>query len=71
MVTDVTIYKCNHTQFAYIVDKQIFNNVFSYKFFMKLFRLINLYSELAACGVMDGKRKDSLKTEIMNLINEQ
>ncbi len=37
---------------------------------MKLFRLINLYSELAACGVMDGKRKDSLKTEIMNLINE-
>jgi len=36
----------------------------------KLFRLINLYSELAACGVMDGKRKDSLKTEIMNLINE-
>lgn len=37
----------------------------------KLFKLIYLYSELAACGVMDGKRKDSLKTEITNLINEQ
>ena len=31
--------------------------------------LIQLYSELSACGVMDSKRKDNLKTEITNLIN--
>ncbi|MDF9830160.1 BfmA/BtgA family mobilization protein [Parabacteroides sp. PF5-6] len=37
----------------------------------KLLNLISLYSELATCGVMDGKRKDNLKTEIFNLINEQ
>ena len=37
----------------------------------KLLRLISLYSELAACGVMDGKRKESLKAEITNLINEK
>jgi cell division protein FtsB len=37
---------------------------------MKLLNLINLYSELATCGVMDGKRKDNLKAEIINLINE-
>lgn len=37
----------------------------------KLLNLIALYSELATCGVMDGKRKDNLKTEIFNLINEQ
>lgn len=36
----------------------------------KLLKLISLYSELATCGVMDGKRKDNLKTEIMNLISE-
>jgi hypothetical protein len=36
----------------------------------KLLRLISLYSELATCGVMDGKRKESLKAEIINLINE-
>lgn len=36
----------------------------------KLLNLISLYSELAACGVMDGKRKENLKAEIMNLINE-
>ena len=36
----------------------------------KLLKLISLYADLAACGVMDGKRKDNLKTEIMNLINE-
>ena len=36
----------------------------------KLLNLISLYSELAACGVMDGKRKDNLKTQIINLINE-
>ncbi len=36
----------------------------------KLLMLINLYAELAACGVMDGKRKENLKTEIKDLINE-
>ncbi|MFV0420553.1 MAG: BfmA/BtgA family mobilization protein [Dysgonomonas sp.] len=36
----------------------------------KLLDLIALYSELAACGVMDGKRKENLKAEIINLINE-
>ena len=35
----------------------------------KLLKLISLYSELAACGVMDGKRKENLKTEIIELIN--
>lgn len=36
----------------------------------KLVKLISLYSELAACGVMDGKRKENLRTEINDLINE-
>ena len=36
----------------------------------KLLKLISLYSELAACGVMDGKRKESLRAEINDLINE-
>ena len=35
----------------------------------KLLQLIQLYSELSTCGVMDSKRKESLKTEITNLIN--
>ncbi|WP_459186730.1 BfmA/BtgA family mobilization protein [Parabacteroides sp. APC149_11_2_Y6] len=37
--------------------------------YKKLLQLIQLYSELSACGVMDSKRKESLKTEITNLIN--
>jgi len=37
----------------------------------KLLKLITLYSELATCGVMDGKRKDNLKIEINDLINEK
>lgn len=37
----------------------------------KLLQLINLYSELATAGLMDGKRKENLKTEITNLINDQ
>ena len=37
----------------------------------KLLQLINLYSELATTGLMDGKRKDNLKAEIINLINEK
>ncbi|MDR1583039.1 MAG: clindamycin resistance transfer factor BtgA [Prevotellaceae bacterium] len=37
----------------------------------KLFKLISLYADLAACGVMDGKRKENLKAEIYNLINPE
>lgn len=37
----------------------------------RLLNLIALYSELATCGVMDGKRKENLKAEIINLINEK
>lgn len=37
----------------------------------KFLKLISLYSELATCGVMDGKRKESLKAEIINLIDNQ
>lgn len=36
----------------------------------KLLKLISLYSELTTCGVMDGKRKENLKAEINDLINE-
>ena len=36
-----------------------------------LVKLISLYSELSMCGVMDSKRKELLKAEITNLINEQ
>ena len=36
----------------------------------KFLKLISLYAELATCGVMDGKRKENLKLEITNLINE-
>jgi hypothetical protein len=37
----------------------------------KLLQLIALYSELATCGVMDGKRKENLRNEINDLINEK
>lgn len=37
----------------------------------KLMKLISLYSDLASCGMMDSKRKENLKSEIMNLINEK
>lgn len=36
----------------------------------KLLKLISLYSKLATCGVMDGKRKENLRNEINDLINE-
>ncbi len=36
----------------------------------KLLKLISLYADLASCGVMDGKRKENLKAEIMTLINK-
>ena len=35
----------------------------------KLLTLISLYADLTVCGMMDGKRKENLKTEINNLIN--
>jgi hypothetical protein len=37
----------------------------------KLLKIISLYSELTTCGVMDSKRKENLKAEIINLINEK
>lgn len=37
----------------------------------KFVTLISLYADLAACGVMDGKRKENLKAEIYNLINPE
>ncbi|MGL5684003.1 MAG: BfmA/BtgA family mobilization protein [Marinifilaceae bacterium] len=37
--------------------------------YKKLLHLIQLYSELSACGVMDSKRKENLKAEIINQIN--
>lgn len=37
----------------------------------KLLTLINLYADLSACGVMDGKCKESLKAEIYQLINPE
>jgi hypothetical protein len=37
----------------------------------KFLKVISLYAELATCGVMDGKRKENLRTEITNLINER
>lgn len=36
--------------------------------YKKLFHLIQLYSELSTCGMMENKRKKSLKIEISNLI---
>jgi hypothetical protein len=35
----------------------------------KLLNVLSLYAELASCGVMDGKRKENLKAEIIELIN--
>jgi hypothetical protein len=37
----------------------------------KFLKVVSLYAELATCGVMDGKRKENLRTEITNLINEK
>ena len=36
----------------------------------KILKLIALYSDLAVCGVMDGKRKENLRNEIIDLINK-
>ncbi|MDD4437036.1 MAG: BfmA/BtgA family mobilization protein [Tissierellia bacterium] len=35
----------------------------------RFLKVISLYSELATCGIMDSKRKENLKNEIVNLIN--
>ena len=35
----------------------------------KVMQLVYLYTELVNCGMMDTKRKENLKTEIVNLIN--
>ena len=37
--------------------------------YKKLLQLVQLYSELSVCGMMDSKKKESIKTEITNLIN--
>lgn len=37
----------------------------------KILKLIALYADLSACGVMDGKRKENLRNEIIDLINEK
>ncbi|NMA74942.1 MAG: clindamycin resistance transfer factor BtgA [Bacteroidales bacterium] len=37
----------------------------------KLLKLINLYAELSACGVMDTKKKENLRTQIISLVNEK
>ena len=37
----------------------------------KLLEILSLYAELSACGVMDSKKKESLKTEIITIIESQ
>ncbi len=37
----------------------------------KLLQLINLYAELSICGMMETKKKENLKVEIVNLINDK
>ena len=61
---------CNHADVINNQSKQI-NALYQIhqRDYKKLLHLIQLYSELSACGVMDSKRKESLKAEIINLIN--
>ena len=61
---------CNHADVINNQSKQI-NALYQIhqRDYKKLLQLIQLYSELSACGVMDSKRKENLKTEICNLIN--
>jgi len=61
---------CNHADVINNQSKQI-NALYQIhqRDYKKLLHLIQLYSELSACGVMDSKRKENLKTEISNLIN--
>jgi hypothetical protein len=37
----------------------------------QLFNLISLYAELAACGLTEGKKKERLKEDILNIIKPQ
>ena len=61
---------CNHADVINKQSKQI-NALYQIhqRDYKKLLHLIQLYSELSACSVMDSKRKENLKTEICNLIN--
>ena len=61
---------CNHADVINNQSKQI-NALYQIhqRDYKKLLHLIQLYSELSACGVMDSKRKENLKTEIGNPIN--
>ena len=61
---------CNHADVINNQSKQI-NALYQIhqRDYKKLLHLIQLYSELSACGVMDSKRKENLKAEIINLIN--
>ena len=61
---------CNHADVINNQSKQI-NALYQIhqRDYKKLLHLIQLYSELSACGVMDSKRKENLKNEIGNLIN--
>ena len=61
---------CNHADVINNQSKQI-NALYQIhqRDYKKLLQLIQLYSELSACGVMDSKRKENLKAEINNLIN--
>lgn len=61
---------CNHADVINNQSKQI-NALYQIhqRDYKKLFHLIQLCSELTACGVMDSKRKENLKIEITNLIN--
>ena len=61
---------CNHADVINNQSKQI-STLYQIhqRDYKKLLHLIQFYSEVSACGVMDSKRKESLKAEIINLIN--
>ena len=61
---------CNHADVINNQSKQI-NALYQIhqRDYKKLLQLIQLNSELSACGVMDSKGKENLKAEITNLIN--
>ena len=61
---------CNHADVINNQSKQ--NNDYDQihqRDYKKLLHLIQLYSELSACGVMDSKRKENMKAEIINMTN--
>jgi len=61
---------CNHADVINNQSKQI-NALYQIhqRDYKQLLHLIQLYSELSVCGVMDSKRKENLKAQISNLIN--